>query len=70
MSLIILNETEEDHRTQEEIRSRANYSIAVLEKAFIRNGSGRYLVLRENPVLVYPELAFAQSGRGGHPGTE
>lgn len=35
-----------DRAAQAAIRSRANKSISVLEKAFIHNGSGRYFVLR------------------------
>ena len=43
-------EDEEDLAMQEAIRSRANMSLAVLEKTFIRNGSGRYLVLRSRDI--------------------
>jgi hypothetical protein len=35
-----------DKEAQEAMLSRANKSLSVLEKAFIRNGSGRYFVLR------------------------
>ena len=31
---------------QEAIRARANYSLAVLGMAFVRNGSGRFLNIR------------------------
>ncbi|HEY5238494.1 MAG TPA: hypothetical protein VIJ62_08955 [Rhizomicrobium sp.] len=41
-----MTEKEEAALRQEVIRSHANTSIAILEKAFIRNGSGRYLTLR------------------------
>jgi len=41
-----MTQEEEDRAAQAAIRSRANASLAVLEKAFIRNGSGRYFVLR------------------------
>ena len=41
-------ELAEDLAAQRAIRSRANTSLAILEKAFIHNGSGRYLVLRTN----------------------
>lgn len=41
-------EEQEDLDAAAAIRSRANTSLAILEKAFIRNGSGRYFVLRAN----------------------
>ena len=52
--MVTITELEKQEKQQEEsdrafrmaIRSRANKSLAVLEKAFIRNGSGRYFVLR------------------------
>lgn len=46
MSNFVPEDSEEDLAAQAAIRSRANASIAILEKAFIRNGSGRYFVLR------------------------
>jgi hypothetical protein len=36
-----------DRVARDAIESRANKSLAVLEKAFIRNASGRYVVLRQ-----------------------
>jgi hypothetical protein len=42
----VVQEDERDVVAQEAMLSRANKSISVLEKAFIRNGSGRYFVLR------------------------
>lgn len=48
-----------DRAAQAAIRSGASKSIAVLEKAFIRNGSGRYFVLRTtdfDPVQRVNEL--------------
>ncbi len=36
----------EDIEMQREIRNRAKYSLAVLGKAFVRNGSGRFLNIR------------------------
>ena len=42
-----LTEAEEDLLAQEHLRVRANYSLAILEKSFIRHGSGRYFVLRQ-----------------------
>lgn len=42
-------ESEEDRREQERIRSRALYSLSVLEKSFIRRASGRYFHLLPNP---------------------
>lgn len=35
----------EDVRMQKYIRSRANYSLAILGMAFVKNGSGRFLNL-------------------------
>jgi hypothetical protein len=43
---------EADRTRQDEIRSRANRAVAILEEAFIRNGSGRYVVLRSSSVCV------------------
>ena len=44
----IMQDTEDDIAAQRAICSSAYSSLAILEKAFIRNGSGRYLVLRTN----------------------
>jgi hypothetical protein len=41
-----IKERAEDRRMQRSIRSRANYSLAVLGKSFVTNGSGRFLNLR------------------------
>lgn len=41
-------EDEEDRLAIEQIRSHAARSLSILEKAFIRNGSGRYFVLRKH----------------------
>ena len=49
-----LTAEEEDRVAQAAIRSSANKSLAVLEKAFIRNGSGRYFVLRTNELAFEP----------------
>jgi len=35
-----------DVRMQQAIRSRANFSLAILGQAFVRNGSGRFLNIR------------------------
>ena len=35
----------EDRERQRALRSRANRSIAILEKSFIKKASGRYVVL-------------------------
>ena len=42
----LMTEEEEDQIVQASIRSGANRSLSILEKGFIRNGSGRYFVLR------------------------
>jgi len=47
-----LTEQEEDRIAQAAIRSAANRSVAILEKAFIRNGSGRYFVLRSTDAEI------------------
>lgn len=39
----------EDVKMQEYIKSRANYSLAILGKAFILHGSGRFLNIRSEP---------------------
>jgi hypothetical protein len=41
-----VNERPKDARLKEIIRNRANYSLAVLGMAFVRNGSGRFLNIR------------------------
>ena len=55
--IIVLVDDEEDRIAQAIIRSSANRSLAVLEKAFIRNGSGRYLVLRGHFDLTSDEAS-------------
>jgi hypothetical protein len=45
-------EDELDRMAEMHIRSRADRSVAVLEKAFIRNGSGRYFVLRSPAAAI------------------
>jgi hypothetical protein len=41
----------EDVKMQQEIKSRANYSLALLGMAFVRNGSGRFLNLRAGSLV-------------------
>jgi hypothetical protein len=48
----------EDRLAVMSICSRADRSVAVLEKAFIRNGDGRYFVLR-TPVAAITPLSVA-----------
>jgi len=36
----------EDVKMQQEIKSRADYSLALLGMAFVRHGSGRFVNLR------------------------
>jgi hypothetical protein len=38
-----------DQEMQEQIRARANYSLAILGMAFVRHGSGRFLWLGPPP---------------------
>jgi hypothetical protein len=60
-----LREEEEDRIAQAAIRSGANKSLATLEKAFIRNGSGRYFVLRaRDPRPFDPGEETTSSDRG------
>lgn len=49
-------EEEEDRLAIETIRSHAARSLAILEKAFIRNGSGRYFVLRRDVASLNRQL--------------
>lgn len=39
---------EEDSEMQEDLRLRANYSLAILGEAFVRNGSGSFLNIRSS----------------------
>jgi hypothetical protein len=57
----IMEETDEDLAMQYAIRSRANASLAILEKAFIRNGSGRYFVLRTSEVDLQERVGKMES---------
>jgi hypothetical protein len=41
-----IKEKSKDRLVQALIRSKANYSLAVLGRAFVRNGSGRFLNIR------------------------
>ena len=43
------NSTNRTHSMEEEIRSRADYSMALLGMAFVRNGSGSFLNIRAEP---------------------
>jgi|TARA_B100001964_G_scaffold31132_1_gene32347 hypothetical protein len=38
-------DTKEDEEIQREIKSRANFSLVILERALMRNGSGSYISL-------------------------
>jgi hypothetical protein len=42
----------EDLRLQQAIRSRADYSLAILGNAFVRNGSGRFLNIRQATEII------------------
>jgi hypothetical protein len=42
-----------DMAMQEEIRNRANYSMALIGMAFVRHGSGRFLNLRSSGEPIY-----------------
>jgi hypothetical protein len=46
MTMSKIREREEDMAMQRAIRSRANYSLAVLGKSFVTNGSGRFFNIR------------------------
>jgi hypothetical protein len=41
----------ENVKMQQEIKSRANYSLALLGMAFVKNGSGRFLNLRAGSLV-------------------
>ena len=56
---------DDDRVAQEAIRSAANRSLAILEKAFIRNGSGRYFVLRSDHLELPLLKTEAQEPRVG-----
>ncbi len=43
--------------TEQEIRSRADYSLAVLGMAFVRNGSGRFLNIRAHGDRLMKKVA-------------
>jgi hypothetical protein len=42
-------QTKKDIELKNTIKSRANYSLAILGMAFVRNGSGRFLNIRKKP---------------------
>jgi hypothetical protein len=44
--MLKIRERAEDRDMQRAIRSRANYSLAVLGKSFVTNGSGRFFNIR------------------------
>jgi hypothetical protein len=39
-------DTKKDRELQKKIKERAAYSLAILGKAFVRHGSGRFLNIR------------------------
>ncbi len=45
----LIKEKSEDSKMQDLIINRADYSIAILGKAFETNGSGRFLNIRVSP---------------------
>lgn len=55
-----IEDDEQDRLAVMEICSRADRSVSILEKSFIRNGSGRYFVLRSAAAAVTP-LSVARS---------
>jgi hypothetical protein len=54
-----IKDSPEDIAMQEAIRSRANYSLAILGMSFVYRGSGRFLNLR--PPCEAPRRANAKS---------
>lgn len=47
-------DSKEDIEMQKYLRARANYSLAILGEAFVRNGSGSFLNIRcvETPLRI------------------
>jgi hypothetical protein len=43
-----LRERRSDAKMQKYIKGRANYSLAIIGKAFVNNGSGRFLNIRNS----------------------
>lgn len=59
-------EAEEDLALQMAIRSSARASRAIVEKAFLRNGSGRYFPLQTDSIdLRRPLVDFNDYGTDG-----
>jgi len=59
-----IKDTKENRRMQQEIRSRANLSLAILGKSFVTNGSGRFLNIRTIGDLQHARQVAASQKKG------